>query len=82
MKDLMEVGPLSRGAKLEPLSNPLQVGFRFLHHPVPATSSACLAAYLPLLKENLRACLVPYQNHKWVRSRLFAGGTAAVAADP
>jgi len=47
MNDLPEVGPLSRGAKFERLSNPLQVGLRFLWHPLPAALSAHLAVRFP-----------------------------------
>ena len=47
MNDLPEVGPLSRGAKSERLSNPLQVGFRFLWHPLPAALSVHLTVHFP-----------------------------------
>lgn len=43
----MDVSPLSRGAKFELLSHPLQVSIRFFHHPNPTHSTACLAAHLP-----------------------------------
>src|SRR5215475_9892974 len=43
MKDLVEVGPLSRGVMLQPLSHPLQAGVRFFHIPVSAPLSAFLA---------------------------------------
>ncbi len=58
---LLEVGPLSRGAKLEPLSNPLQVGLRFLQHPLPAALSVCLTAcfLIGLSMRELRAYYVP-----------------------
>ena len=39
-----EVCPLSRGANPEPLSAPLQIGFRFLRHPLPANPLASLTA--------------------------------------
>ena len=44
MKDLAEVCPLSRGMMLQPLSIPLQDGLRFFRVPLPAISSAHLAA--------------------------------------
>jgi hypothetical protein len=44
MKDLAEVCPLSREVLLHPLSTPLQDGLRFFRVPLPALSSACLAA--------------------------------------
>jgi len=40
----LEVCPLARGAKLEPLSCPLQAGLRFFQHPLPANPLASLAA--------------------------------------
>jgi len=54
----MEVCPLSRGANLEPLSAPLQSGLRFLHHPLPAPSSAYLTAHFPF-PGKIRAYHVP-----------------------
>ena len=58
----VEVCPLSRGVMLpteaQPLSNPLQAGLRFLHHPLPAVPSARLAARFPQRGE-LRAYHVP-----------------------
>ncbi len=44
MKDLAEVCPLSRVVMLQPLSLPLQRGLRFFRLPLPAISSARLAA--------------------------------------
>jgi hypothetical protein len=44
MKDLAEVCPLSREVMLQPLSIPLQDGVRFFRIPLPALSSARLAA--------------------------------------
>lgn len=52
MRDLLEVGSLSRRANLEPLSTPLQPGFRFLQHPLPAVPSVGLATALPV-RENI-----------------------------
>jgi hypothetical protein len=53
MRDQVEVCPLSRGVMLpvwgaQPLSAPLQDGFRFLHHPLLAVPSVRLAARFPL----------------------------------
>jgi hypothetical protein len=42
-----EVSSLSRGVISQPLSGPLQTGFRFLPRPLPAAPSARLAAGLP-----------------------------------
>jgi hypothetical protein len=44
MNDPLEVCPLARGAKFEPLSGPLQTGFRFFQRPLPADLWASLAA--------------------------------------
>jgi hypothetical protein len=78
-RHLMEVCSLSRGAKFEPLSNPLQAGFRFLHHPLPAAPSACLTARFPRGRASGLPCsmCVP----EWVRSRLSTGGVSSAADD-
>lgn len=47
MKDQVEVCSLSRRMMFQPVSQPLQLGFRFLHHPIPASPTAHLAACLP-----------------------------------
>jgi hypothetical protein len=52
MRDLLEVCLLSREANLEPLSAPLQRGFRFLQHPLPAAPSVGLTTALPV-RENI-----------------------------
>ena len=44
----MEVCPLSRRVMFQPLSVPLQNGFRFLHPRLPAALSAYLAARFPM----------------------------------
>ena len=49
--DPPEVCPLARGANLEPLSSPLQTGFRFLRRPLPANRLASLAARCLCLAE-------------------------------
>jgi hypothetical protein len=83
MRHPMEVCSLSRGAKFEPLSDPLQAGFRFLHHPLPAAPSAYLTARFPIgrasglpcsmcIPEWIRACAEPAEA-----SRLFTGGTSS-----
>ena len=87
MRHLMEVCSLSRGAKFEPLSNPLQAGFRFLHHPLPAAPSACLTARFPIGRASglSRFVCIP----AWVRacaelgeaSRLSAGGTTSATGE-
>src|SRR4051812_4073675 len=47
--DQTEVCPLSRGVMFQPLSEPLQPGFRFFRPPIPAQSTASLAVRLPAL---------------------------------
>ena len=78
MKDPLEVCPLSRGAKFEPLSNPLQIGLRFLQHPLPADPSASLAARFLCQPEKStglpRSVSAPFG---WLRFRLFAEGTSS-----
>ena len=46
-KDHAEVCPVSRGAMFQPLSGPLQPGFRFLCDPIPAQPTDHLAVHLP-----------------------------------
>ena len=46
-QDPREIGPLSRGVILQPLSAPLQDGLRLLPHPLPASALVGLAAFLP-----------------------------------
>ena len=62
---LLSVCPLSRGAKIEPLSNPLQIGLRFLQHPLPAALSVGLAAHFltGLSMRELRAYYVSSKDH-------------------
>ena len=52
MRDPLEVGSFSRRANIEPVSVPLQHGFRFLQHPLPAAPSVGLATALPV-RENI-----------------------------
>lgn len=47
MKDQVEVGSLSRRVLFQPVSQRLQPGLRFLHHPIPAPPTAYLAVCLP-----------------------------------
>ena len=55
-----EVSPLSRGVMSQPLSDPLQVGLRFLPRPLPAAPSAHLAAGLPSREDDGLTTL-----HRW-----------------
>ena len=57
----------------QPLSAPLQDGFRFLRLPLPATPWARLTARLPS-SGGLRAYHVPSRRQGWFRPRLSAGG--------
>ena len=63
--DQTEVCPLSRGVMFQPLSDPLQTGFRFLRHPIPAQSTASLAVRLPvkLRPATIQAYHVPGVSH-------------------
>ncbi len=72
MKDLAEVCPLSREVMLQPLSFPLQDGIRFLRFPLPAISSAYLAAAYRERKISGLPCFA--RVTEWVRSALSAGG--------
>src|SRR5271154_2864783 len=47
MEDQGKVCPLSRRVMSPPVSKPLQLGLRFLPHPLPALPSARLTARLP-----------------------------------
>ncbi|MCY1360878.1 hypothetical protein D9M69_475250 [compost metagenome] len=46
-KDHAEVCPVSREVMSQPLSEPLQPGFRFLCDPIPAQPTDPLAVHLP-----------------------------------
>ena len=61
MGHLREVCSLSRGAKFEPLSNSLQVGLRFLQHPLPAPPWAHLTVRFPGFPGERRAYHVPLE---------------------
>lgn len=63
--DQTEVCPLSRGVMSQPLSDPLQTGFRFLRHPIPAQSTASLTVRLPvkLRPATIQAYHVPGMSH-------------------
>jgi hypothetical protein len=58
--------------QVQPLSNLLPAGFRFLRHPIPAAPSARLAAHFPRGRTTglPRSARVP----TWVRSLLYTGG--------
>lgn len=78
-RHLLEVCPLACGAKFELLSIPLQNGFRFLQHPLPAAPSARLTARFP---EGRAAGLPRFVCiPTWVRSRLSAGGTTSATGE-
>jgi hypothetical protein len=87
MRDLLEVGPLSRETMLvskpQSLSARLQSDIRFLQHPLPAIPSAYLAACFPVLSDlgELRAYHVPHEYHLWVRSDLSAGGALSTMGE-
>src|ERR1700691_1229975 len=61
--DLLEVCLLSQRSDLL-LSAPLQNGIRFLQPPLPAASTACLAAQLAPERAKHRASLVPFERHE------------------
>jgi len=61
MNDQAEVCPLSRRAMLQPVSRPLQPGFRFLRSPLPTTPTAFLAVRLPF-PAALWAYPVPHES--------------------
>lgn len=70
-----EVGPLSRGVTLKPLSGRLQPGLRFFPDPLPAYPTAFLAISLPVKERaDIRAYPVPHRQHEQVRSCLSTGG--------
>ena len=56
----LEVGPLSREAKFEPLSISLQYGLRFFQHPLPTPLSTYLTVRFPVPGE-IRAYHVPLE---------------------
>jgi hypothetical protein len=47
--------PFRIRTKFESLSEPLQLGIRFFHSPIPASPSVPLASYLPLMSELIEA---------------------------
>src|SRR5262249_36486560 len=72
-----EVGPLSRGVRLPPLSGPLQTGIRLLPPPLPAAPSAGLAVGFPLREDY---GLTTFRGGNGVgRSCLWAGGATSAA---
>jgi hypothetical protein len=58
MNDQKEFSPLSRRVILQPVSTPLQLGLRFLLHPLSAPPSPCFAAGLPLGSDTDLTCFV------------------------
>lgn len=70
-----EVGPLSRGVTLKPLSGRLQPGLRFFPDPLPAYPTAFLAISLPVEERaDIQAYPVPHRQHEQVRFCLSTGG--------
>ena len=61
--DLLEVCLLSQRSDLL-LSAPFQNGIRFLQPPLPAASTAYLAAQLAPERAKHRAYLVPFERHE------------------
>ena len=51
-------------ARFAAVSAPLQNGIRFLQPPLPAASTACLAAQLAPERAKHRAYLVPFERHE------------------
>jgi len=51
-RDQPEVGTLSGGAKLDPLSEPLQPDIRLIRPPLPPSSTASLAVSLPQIQQD------------------------------
>src|SRR6266568_4757082 len=80
MKDRAEVCPLSRVVMFQPLSPPLQEGFRFFRLPLPALSSARLAAAYRERKRSGLPCFA--ERTEWVRSALSAGGVECPREGP
>jgi hypothetical protein len=76
----MEVCPLARGAKFEPLSSSLQTGLRFFHRPLPAPPSADLTVRFPKGRDTglPRSSDLPY---RWLRCCLFAGGACVCVSE-
>src|SRR5262249_38439619 len=80
-----EVSPLSRRGDLvrgrtHPLSDPLQIGLRFLPHPSSAAPSASFAVSLPL-RGGQRGYFVHLLDPSGVRSCLSAGGAPSAPGE-
>jgi hypothetical protein len=65
-----------RGAKLEPLSTPLQDGFRLFHPPIPAHLWARLTGRFPS-RETYGVAMFHFSNIEWVRRALSTGSPVA-----
>ena len=84
-EDPREVSPLSRRGdvvrgRTHPLSDPLQVGLRFLPHPSSAAPSAILAESLPLRGGNGVTSFTSSIN-PGVRSCFSAGGAPSATGE-
>ena len=81
-KDHREVGPLSGGVMLQPLSDRLPVGVGLLPNPLPAGLSGGLTTPLPGLcpgnPTSLPRCVA---ETAWVRPCLYAGGPTAAPGE-
>jgi hypothetical protein len=80
MKDRAEVCPLSREVLFQPLSIPLPDDLRFFRVPLPALSSARLAAAYRERKRSGLPCFT--EITEWVRSALSAGGVGCPRESP
>src|SRR5262245_29391839 len=61
-----EVGPLARGVIVQPLSDPLQIGVRFLPLPLPAALSGPLTTPLAARRQQDNG-LTPFRRwNRWV----------------
>jgi hypothetical protein len=72
IRDQAKVSPLSREVMLQPLSILFADGLRFFCSPLPAISSAHLAAAYPIGK--ISGLPSSAKKTEWVRSALSAGG--------
>ena len=79
MNDHTEVCSLSRQAMFQPVSSPLQKGFRFFRVPLPAAPTTFLAVRLPLLAA-LRAYPVAHEFLSGADPSFFAGGFLSTMA--
>ena len=77
-----EVGPVSRGVLLQPLSGPLQVGLASSLAPLPAALSGCLTTSLAVRRQQSNG-LTTFRrgNFRWFRLHLFAGGASSASEE-